>query len=74
MSERLNQHEGHLSTLQKLKIAAGVGIVAAGAAFETFGIVEGRADIRTGGFALLTAGAILTLRQIPETSRFFRGR
>ena len=58
-----------VTTIQKVKLAAGIGAVAVGHSMEAGGMRADNPYETIGGLVVIAAGALYALRQFPESSK-----
>jgi hypothetical protein len=68
MGEHLADKSESPNNLQRIKIAAGLGVAALGAAAETIGIVENSELMALSAAALIAAGGSYALKQLRDNS------
>jgi hypothetical protein len=69
--EELPEEREEITRAQKLKIAAGAGVLAAGASVEIWGAAVDKTYTMLGGAMVAAAGAYYALNHLPEGSKQF---
>jgi hypothetical protein len=68
MGEHLADKSESPNNLKRIKIAVGLGVAALGAAAETIGIVKNSELMALIAAALIAAGGVYALKQLPDNS------